>query len=442
MSEPSRAGPGGAGHVPAGAVRSLACPNCGAAIVLRGFAWTQTVACASCSTLLDARDPNLGILQRFEKASRVTPFIPLGTRGQWRGATYEVIGMQVVSITVDAIRYAWHEYLLFNPYHGFRYLTQYDGHWNDVVPVHGVPAKPGNGTNTVLHGGHTFRHFQTAQATTRYVIGEFPWEVRVGDEVRATDYVDPPRMLSAEETEGEVSWSYGEYVDGAEVWRAFQLPGDPPPVQGIFANQPSPYPSAGGMWKLFGLFAALLMVLTLARFVTAENGEVHRGQYAFNGGESSAFVTPSFRLAGGRANVVVDLRTSIDNTWMYVTYTLINEETGTAYDFGREVGYYHGYDSDGSWREGSQNDRARVGGVPDGRYFLRVATEMPPGSPTVVGQLRIRRGVPSFLPVLLILLALFVPPLVATIRLASFEGRRWAESDHAPQASLDSDDDE
>ena len=41
--------------------------------------------------------------------------------------------MQARAVIVDGIAYEWHEYLLFNPWRGFRYLTQYNRAW-DVVP--------------------------------------------------------------------------------------------------------------------------------------------------------------------------------------------------------------------------------------------------------------------------------------------------------------------
>ncbi len=91
------------------AVRAVNCPSCGAAIVLRGLAWTRTVACASCGAVLDASDPNLAILQRARERMTVEPLIPLGTRGQWRGAPYEVIGFQQRTIRADDVDYSRHE---------------------------------------------------------------------------------------------------------------------------------------------------------------------------------------------------------------------------------------------------------------------------------------------------------------------------------------------
>ncbi|MGN7062052.1 DUF4178 domain-containing protein, partial [Neisseria sp. P0001.S006] len=67
------------------------------------------------------------------------PLIPLGTRGKFHGDAYEAIGFQVRTIHVEGEAYSWAEYLLFNPFKGFRYLTEYNGHWNDVKPVKSLP---------------------------------------------------------------------------------------------------------------------------------------------------------------------------------------------------------------------------------------------------------------------------------------------------------------
>ncbi len=42
---------------------------------------------------------------------------------------------------MEGVAYSWHEYVLFNPYKGFRYLTEYDGHWNDTQHFEGAARR-------------------------------------------------------------------------------------------------------------------------------------------------------------------------------------------------------------------------------------------------------------------------------------------------------------
>src|SRR3954467_8409644 len=206
-------------------VKGLNCPNCGAAIQLRTGELAQTVACSSCAAVLDAKDPNLRVLQQFQGRIRTQPLIPLGTRGKLKGDPYEVIGFQRRGIRVDDTDYYWSEYLLWNPYKGFRYLTEYDGHWNDVVVLKKTPEETSVGKWAVAkYLGETFKHFQTATAETKFVLGEFPWEVRFGDKATTRDFVSPPHILSEERTESETTWSLGTYVTPKYVWEAFKLP--------------------------------------------------------------------------------------------------------------------------------------------------------------------------------------------------------------------------
>src|SRR5437773_11100354 len=84
--------------------KALNCPKCGAAIVLRSFGQAETVVCASCHCILDAKDPNLAILQQFEiENSDIRTLITLGTRGKLRGKDYEVIGFERQSTKTEGI---------------------------------------------------------------------------------------------------------------------------------------------------------------------------------------------------------------------------------------------------------------------------------------------------------------------------------------------------
>lgn len=435
-------------RVPAPA--ALNCPNCGGVVELRGFSHARSAVCIQCCTIIDPSTPELKILQQFDERLRVAPLIPLGTRGKFRGALYEVIGFQVRTIFVDGVGYSWHEYLLFNPYAGFRYLTQYDGHWNDVVTVHGLPVYTEiSGRRAVSYLGKTYRHFQNATAETTFVMGEFPWAVRVGEQNTVNDYVAAPFVLSSEQTGSEINWSMGNYVTGAEIWQAFQLKGSPPAPRGVYCNQPSPYADkVRQSWRTF-LLLSLAWALLLAFFVfSAANKEVYRHAYHFvqNSPGEHSFVTDVFELQG-HGNVEVEINTDLANNWAYFNLALLREDGSQGFDFGREVSYYYGRDSDGSWTEGKARDSVVLPRVPAGRYYLRVEPEMDPQASaqaasgmTMNYEIVVRRDVPTSWLFWLALPLLLIPPVLTSVRAASFEAQRWSESDYGTSSGSSSGD--
>src|SRR5215471_10156888 len=429
-------------------VKSLNCPSCGATLTVRSFGHAVTIVCESCHCILDAQDPRLQILQKFKAATdEDPPLIPLGTRGKLRGTVYEAVGFQRRTIHVDGIPYSWHEYVLFNPYKGFRYLTEYNGHWNDVSTLKALPTLNSFvGEVTVSYLGEKYRHFQTAEAATTYVLGEFPWQVRVGETNEVTDYVSPPRVLSSEKSGKEVSWSMGEYVSGRDVWKAFSLAGEPSQPIGVYENQPSPFSAdTKQIWTIFAAFALLVIVMLIGFASFAGNEQVFQGEYVFdtNSHSEPSFVTDPFELKGRTSTLELSTRTSLDNNWIYLFFFNDTPTTEKAYDFGREVSYYHGYDEDGSWTEGSRSDSVAIPSVPPGTYYLRVEPESDRGHGTIHYAITARRDVPQFSFFGIALLALLVPAALITWRSINFEHMRWAESDHAPMESRnDGDDDE
>jgi hypothetical protein len=352
--------------------------------------------------------------------------VPLGSRGPLHGPPWDAIGFQRREITVDGEVYGWQEYVLFNPERGFRYLSEYNGHWNDIAPLKSLPvARRAAGRKAMTVLGETFRHFQTADATTVYVIGEFPWEARVGEQARVEDYVRPPRHLSAEISAGETTWSMGEYRTGAQIWSAFGLPGTPPRATGVFANQPSPHIGRPARyWRMFLVLAALLLLGALVRYATASRDVVFEDSYTWNPAQAAnaAFVTEAFALRGGPANVEIAVDTTLRAGWLYFNLTLIDEASGRAWDAAQQVDAVDG--------EGPPRGRVRIGSVPDGRYSLRVEPEGAPDAPAASYRLTVRRDVPSMLFFWIALALLAVPPVLVSFRAAGFEGRRWRESDY------------
>jgi len=418
-------------------VKALNCPGCGAAITLRSLNQAVSVVCEHCHSILDAQDPRLTILQKFQAATdEGRPLIPLGTRGTIRGTLYEAVGFQRRTIQVDGIPYSWHEYVLFNPYKGFRYLTEYNGHWNDTSILRALPTvNSGYGSPSVTYLGQTYKHFQSAQAAASFVLGEFPWQVRVGETAEVSDFVSPPRVISSERTGKEITWSMGEYISGADIWKAFKLLGSPPERIGVYENQPSPFTAdVTRIWLAFIGFLVLVVVMFIGFEASARNEQVFQGDYHFDPRDRSepSFVTDVFQLKGRTSNLELKTDANVNNSWIYLNYALINQDTGQAYDFGREVSYYHGYDSDGAWTEGKNNDTVVIPSVPPGNYYFRIEPEAEVAPGPIYYTITAKRDVPQASFFGLALLALLIPAGLITWRSMNFEHMRWAESDCAP----------
>jgi hypothetical protein len=426
-------------------VGALKCGQCAAPLVIKAPGQSQSIVCGHCGSIADATDPGVAVLQTVAKRARITPKIPLGATGDWHGARYEVIGFQRRTITVDGVDYSWDEYVLFNPHHGFRYLSEYDGHWNDIAVLDEIPASEG-GDHQAGRGlrGRSYRHFQSAEARTAFVLGEFPWVVKVGEKVQVHDYVAPPFLLSAEGTGRDSTWSLGTYVQGDAIWRAFSLTTAPPAAVGVFANQPSPYVARG--WQYWRTFAALAAVLAVAAFLRLiiSGANVFTSSFRFDPSAAEpAFVTEPFELTGRTSNVEVTLDSNLRNNWMHVSLALINDQTGVALDFDRELEYYFGVESGESWHEGSPGNSIVLPTVAAGRYYLRVEPDGNPGDKTLVDySIRVRRDRPAWLFYGIAFGLLLLPPVAVTWRQAAFERERWSQSDHAPSDDEDDEDDD
>lgn len=430
--------------------KALNCPSCGSAIELRAMGAAAAVVCSYCNTTLDATNPQLVILHKFKSKIKIEPLIPLGSRGKLFNATWEVIGFQQRGITVEGTDYFWREYVLWNPYKGFRYLSEYDNHWSFVTPVNSIPAVGANtlGRPTVTFDNVVYDHFQTAKARTVFVLGEFPWQVKVGETVAAADYVAPPRMLSSETSDNEITWSRGEYIDAKQLWAAFQLPGAPPAPIGIYSIQPAPATAQRGRpWGLFFLFSLLLVGMMILFAVRARQETVLDKQFTFSPGATGekSFVTEPFELKGNSENLHVEVTGQLDNQWAFISMALINESTGQAFDFGRQISYYHGVDGGESWTEDSRNDETTLPSIPGGRYYLRVEPETEASAITtgslapkpIVYKIKLTRDVPFYFRYFLGLFLLLLPLPFLGPRGPNFEQQRWNESDYgAPPNSV------
>ncbi len=122
--------------------------------------------------------------------------LPVGAEGTLGDKKYKIIGAMIRSVTSEGIKYFWHEYLLYEPMIGFRWLVHSDNQWNFVEPVNPADVDLGatavsigmtsEMARTVRYCGKTFKIFQDAPATVEFIKGEFYWRVEQGETVRAS----------------------------------------------------------------------------------------------------------------------------------------------------------------------------------------------------------------------------------------------------------------
>ena len=409
-------------------VRGFNCSACGAPIALRAGQHTTSVACPSCGTIVNPRDPALQIVQEAESRQKHVPKIPLGTRATFDRTPWDAIGFQHRTITAEGVDYGWDEYLLFNPYHGFRYISEYQGHWNVIRPLKVLPG--GDRVARAEIDGREFKRFQRATATTRVVYGEFPWQVRTGDKVEAIDFVSPPMLLSCERDGADETWSLGTYTPGAAIWSAFALPGTPPRPLGVFANQPSPHAAGPALLEdVRGPRPAVARARDRALHPVGRPRRL-RGAFTFTKADPNrSLVTPEFDVPGGVSNVeVAATAPTLSNDWASLALALVNLETGEALDFGLELSYYAGVEDGEAWTEGSRDARELLPSVPSGKYLLRIEPEGGDAGQAIPYTVRVRRDVTRILVPAPRLRAVADSPGLRVPAAANFERRRWAES--------------
>lgn len=413
---------------------SMGCPNCGGPLNLIAPDKSERVTCPNCDSLLDVNQGNLSYLKALTPPANAPEFVaPIGAEGTFPGdVKFKIIGAVVRSVYMDGVHYYWHEYLLYNPMIGFRWLVHSDNHWNFVEPVNPADAEviygatPAN--TTVKYNGRTFKIFQDAPAKVEYVKGEFYWRVEQGETVRAIDYVSAPLMLSQELSGNEMNWSVGTYMTNAEVEKAFGISGLPQPW-GVAPNQPftgSFYYTWGALPLLGLLLVAIFMIPFAGITATVLNQELSLPPMVNATTAQTAF-SQQFDLRSNR-NVRITATAQVNNSWADLDLDLVNEQSQEVESVNIPVEYYTGTDSDGAWSEGGNTSDATISSLPGGKYTLRVEGTWQNWQTPMPVRVKVEQGVNRGVNFICAFLILLIVPVIGLIRKVSFEGSRWRDS--------------
>lgn len=425
-------------------VTTFSCGQCGAPVEVRYPGHSLSAVCQNCNSIIDTSNETFQVLGTYFAQLTVHPRIELGTRGELKGKTWEVIGFVVRADSASSFK--WEEYLLFNPFYGYRWLTCNNGHWGFVTML---KDRPDRAASYAILDDQKYKVFYQGRAQVYFVLGEFYWKLQVGEEVGMADYILPPYMLSVEEDNNQRVWSRSEYVTVNEVKEAFKVDDDSivKPV-GIAPNQPSPATAA---WqkvaKLWGLFLIVLTVLEIAHCCLAANlveltdsvayTTKQEGVFDPSGGKAEQYTTRSFVVTKDRGNLQIDINSHVDNSWLYVYGELVNTDTDETFTFERTIEYYHGYEDGESWSEGNKSVSVLLDGVPGGTYIVNLDTDNGGSAPAQRESydLTIRRDVGTWSNYLWCFFFLSIMPIILWLRSRAVEVARWSDSDYSPYVS-------
>lgn len=424
---------------------SMGCPNCGGPLALVAPDKAERVTCPNCNSLLDVNQGNLTYLHALTPSQADQNFVlPVGAEGTFPGdVKFKIIGAVVRSVEIDSVHYYWHEYLLYNPMIGFRWLVHSDNHWNFVEPVNPAEIEQTgifvSGT-TVKYNGKTYKIFQDSNAVVEFVKGEFYWRVEQGETVRATDYIAAPVMLSQESSANEVNWSAGVYMTNAEVEKAFGVTDLPKPWS-VGPNQPF----TGSFYYTWGLLPLMLLIVVaifmipIAGLTSMVHSETLTLQPTASPAVPQVVFSKPFELKGNR-NVRITASAAVNNAAVDLDVDLINEQNQEVESVNIPVSYYQGVEDGESWTEGSQNSDATLSSLPAGKYMLRVEGTLENVQQSLPVSVKVEQNVNRGVNFCCALIVLIIVPVLGLIRKFTFESARWKDSMFGSSSTGESDD--
>ncbi|EIZ81163.1 hypothetical protein WSK_0108 [Novosphingobium sp. Rr 2-17] len=352
------------------AVRAIICPQCGGALEVRAAGYSVNLACQHCGSLLDVSRPEVALIEAHKRAARQFR-LKLGRRGTLFEVEWEVVG----ALARKDEAYAWDEYLLFNPYAGYRWLVLSGAEWQFGTMMLDLPE--GDDDTVTWRGERYIRDGAEGTTRTTAVLGEFYWRVRKGDRVAACLFERGKVILSREDGGGEVNWTQLIPVGAATVNAAFGLRDHKPRRRASaqpfapFAVTARPTSDLSAMFA-FALGALVLLLLAMA-FIS---GPVDRASGSIDapyGKTREGVKIGTISVQRPYQFVTVKAQTAnISNTWVDLDYALVDRATGQSIDGYGMVEHYSGHDSDGYWSEGTLTDTTLFGQVRRGTYDVYV----------------------------------------------------------------------
>jgi len=402
-------------------VEALSCPSCGGAIKITAVGHSITAICPHCSSTLDVTNPVFQLIEQANEKARDT-LIPMGTRGMLDNIAWEVIGYMERQ---DHEHNHWDEYLLFNPYYGFRFLVEERGDWFLYKVIKEYIDGAGTANHLVLDNRGYERDYHS-KAYVSYVKGEFYWRVKKFETVDVMEYIDSSHLLSVESNEQEVTVSSGKAMDSKTIKDAFAITCDMPAStaknpyfeEGTSnAYEDSPYD--GRLQGIWLTALAMAFIAAAVHFIylslPTHNQLIHSTRFEISATDpSAAYATNNFTLTGGYSSIEISSQLVQSSSWMTINGILSNITNHKVYYFRQYLGNESGMNK--------RNAVSDFSSLPAGEYAVSLTLSggvLQSNQPSEFN-LYIHKDVESLGRYFFVLFLILLYPLYATYRHLTF----------------------
>lgn len=358
------------------AARAVTCPSCGGTVQVRAAGFSVTLVCEYCGSVLDVANPDVALIEKHNRAAAQLA-MPLGSRGAVLGTEYQVVGWMRRSIEGEG----WDEYLLFNPYVGYRWLVDEDGEWSFGTMLTSLPDT--TDFPTVRIGAAAFHNEdQGYTAVVDSVVGEFYWRAKVGDWVELINFQSGAATLSRESVADEVNWTVSKPLRPGDVHGFDGGTFDPaavaPPAAFMRDAVEAEGSTSDSLWPMLKIGSAVAAFLLLVSLIASFGGMRPQSfQYTVirDGAAQNATFGPLVFSGGPQKVTIATESTDFDNAWIDLDISLVERTTQATIEAATVVERYSGTDSDGAWTEGSRRNATKIASVPPGTYDLVIEAQ-------------------------------------------------------------------
>jgi hypothetical protein len=471
----------------------ITCPKCAGAIDLRDPENTQRVGCPFCGALLDPRSKEMQVLG-VSLTTRSRSALPIGAKGRISAQEFEVLAWLERSVVEEGVRFPWEEYLLRRGDGAYRWLVCSDRQWSFVEPLNLADVKRSSSRVSYrgrsfrrFSGGEARVDRVLDEVYWEVSVGE---TVRSDDYVDpplmiSFETTEGEKIASLgtylERAAVETAFGLKQKLPSPTAIGAIQ----PNPVRADLRR----------WWKSAAVITAIVLGLDLFFHVAHTGKIAHAGKYplvpisrsgdtaavrpssdattsttpssdartdtstdsststsgGMHAGSSSSTLAPidlaalqkpadlsitapivsdEFELDGWRGNVEVEVSApALQHGALNLEGCLVSSSSGEKHSFAVQTSGTSSEDLAGA--HSIERASVRIGGVPGGRYRLRLDPHSAIVDPNGTFEIVVKRQLASStLPIVIVILC-WLAPLVLSIAGAAIEGVRWQKSDYA-----------